>query len=1092
MTIPGRKPVQLKVPKTSVETLIKDERLKRLFNAESGSCALQIWLLQIDRTNGVETKVLYARLTPYSFSNDQWSAPKNDNFKKLKDYKAQVVLLHSYLNSNKAADILSKISTGENLANISDAVGLEFTEKLRLRFGEARFSTPAFYRPVSLLPSRQHVHDGLRSPHSEACAFSAALTPSDKASLFLINQDFDKELLTLAVKKLDADTGLSFSKEDVERLGDLELLVFPTLDSHERNLLTHGWVGDGGLFEIKLLREASNTFEYFNFHLILKNNGQEIYSRLMEVHEKQSAISAVFDTADYVRDATDELKIEIYGRNEQPESSQIMCSYGVYFIREMNFTLHNVSNFVSGQVRSEWLTRVTKLSPESERLKAAQSINQAPTGSSNSISGGNPDPWVSVNRGTVSQFLKWLPAKSDGAFFDRYSEGDGLGRLEFVEWIRRVLGQYRKHQILIFDPYFEEVGISLLVPNASPEGDYIVFTCAKNDEGPRRLNDLALACARLAIVIRNIRLRIFVLPEKSFHDRYILIDEYAEDLVSGYHLSNSIQHANESFPLLITPIPRDVLPKVNHYARSVLAEATQSSLDGKTEFLVFDSKLERQKMEGAIQHEALQFLKLPLAGKVLSLWLDLPELEALSDADLKFRLSELGYVHEESLSSEAFTRSELIFDFLKNLEQEEFDRYWPTVGEILAWTPSGDLFNVASIDEAESLANKVYTYLIETSDQKSYVRDAIEVYAQAKSYGATMVDLLAQNEHVNFHSDHKFDVLSWADYYALKILYQCSKTLLFQLMKINFSSIKVDDVYTAQRNRNYGLLAQAVGLIAFIIQFEVDPPTTRLLLSQEVDLLKWFGYRSLEKSIIGSHESMSDLSNLVGSEKVVFLGWMITRTHDKASLLFKRLISELLSSFPDVFADEDLATLMESIRGRMPSLGWSEPWLSSEVMKPLLNSGRVSYDQVAVFWFNNLKNTWNQNLAQGNGVFTVAVDALVTRFASYLLAKSSIEVQEKVFSELMELLKPLGRNIRQPLSAASNWSVWDRSLKSAFWINGFLKWFIYYSVPEVSRNPLFSKVFDESYDLSRYRSDEEWRGSTHSGGEYAIFLKDPD
>ena len=85
-------------------------------------------------------------------------------------------------------------------------------------------------------------------------------------------------------------------------------------------------------------------------------------------------------------------------------------------------------------------------------------------------------------------------SKSDGRFFDRLSDSSGLGRLEFVEWIKDLLVKNQNHQVLIFDPYFEDAGIGLIVPNAGDQGDYIVF---KTRPRPLNKNPGAPCCCGL-------------------------------------------------------------------------------------------------------------------------------------------------------------------------------------------------------------------------------------------------------------------------------------------------------------------------------------------------------------------------------------------------------------------------------------------------------------------------------------------------------------------------------------------------------------------------------------------------------------------
>ena len=54
-----------------------------------------------------------------------------------------------------------------------------------------------------------------------------------------------------------------------------------------------------------------------------------------------------------------------------------------------------------------------------------------------------------------------------------------------------------------------------------------------------------------------------------FHDRYILIFDADGHAMEGYHLSNSIQAATQFDPMLVTPIPVDILGEVASYVTQV-------------------------------------------------------------------------------------------------------------------------------------------------------------------------------------------------------------------------------------------------------------------------------------------------------------------------------------------------------------------------------------------------------------------------------------------------------------------------------------------------------------------------------------------
>ncbi|TOD77377.1 hypothetical protein CGJ56_24305, partial [Vibrio parahaemolyticus] len=73
------------------------------------------------------------------------------------------------------------------------------------------------------------------------------------------------------------------------------------------------------------------------------------------------------------------------------------------------------------------------------------------------------------------------------------------------------------------------------------------------------LETLLRACRHNQKLMQQKTVNIYGVRDGSLHDRYILVTDGYGLPVKGYHLSNSFQSANENFPLLITPIPTDVL-----------------------------------------------------------------------------------------------------------------------------------------------------------------------------------------------------------------------------------------------------------------------------------------------------------------------------------------------------------------------------------------------------------------------------------------------------------------------------------------------------------------------------------------------------
>ena len=119
--------------------------------------------------------------------------------------------------------------------------------------------------------------------------------------------------------------------------------------------------------------------------------------------------------------------------------------------------------------------------------------------------------------------------------------------------------------------------------------------------------------------------------------------------IEGYHLSNSFQKATENYPLLITPIPTDVLYKTNQYTFDFIKRLNNSSdLDDDSSpiTMLFDSKNISTHTK---TYEPLDFLNNELAGKILNVWLKQPVLKGLSGDNLIKKMNELNLIQNESL-----------------------------------------------------------------------------------------------------------------------------------------------------------------------------------------------------------------------------------------------------------------------------------------------------------------------------------------------------------------------------------------------------------------------------------------------------------
>ena len=96
-----------------------------------------------------------------------------------------------------------------------------------------------------------------------------------------------------------------------------------------------------------------------------------------------------------------------------------------------------------------------------------------------------------------------------------------------------------------FDPFMEDVGINLINKFGFKSGNYLIFT-SKSNEGQDRVNNLVQQCELWIEAIGSVNLKVVEIDK--LHDRMLLVRDKNGLPLEGYHLSNSIQRANENFP----------------------------------------------------------------------------------------------------------------------------------------------------------------------------------------------------------------------------------------------------------------------------------------------------------------------------------------------------------------------------------------------------------------------------------------------------------------------------------------------------------------------------------------------------------------
>ncbi|WP_139326741.1 VPA1262 family protein [Pseudomonas flexibilis] len=1105
ISIEGRSEIKM----ADLKNLMEDTRLGRLFAKPGRACALQIWIVQIQTEDGLENRFVYGRLLPYSFSSGVWSASSDDRFEVVGDFHARVIRANLYIESDRSGELLNRLVKGETIKEISSALGLMLSKSLEERIGAFKLSDSYACRPAALLFNRDaHEHSSLQSPHASASAFSAAIANLNKERLFTTARGLDQDIARFLIKRMGSDTGLDFAVKDATRFGDLELLVFPTLDDHERELLDVYWADGRRKIFIELNLAQLPDFVRFFVHAKIMNDGHCIFSEIMSVDKVAiDHIECMLEIPNNYGEIVDSAHIEIHGMRSGASAAILCCKWKSYYIREISMSGHSLVGS-SPEVKLDWLDySLKKKLRGAPRVKAAQTVNRGDSGFISVVGGRQADPWVVANK-KITELLSVLhPPKSEARFLERLSEGDGTERLQFVEWIKQQFAKHREHQIIFFDPYFEDAGVGLFFTNASEKGEYVVFTTAppttpltQNQKAvpgyipdPSRIDNLLASCKQLQGLAQRIDLRIFGVKPGALHDRYMLIADRRGLPVAGFNLSNSIQKANEDHPLLITKIPMDVLHEVFKYAAKLISRATiGTSKDNQYIEPIFDSKTQEQPTPK--RGDRLSFLNWEWTGKVLATWTGDDSLLGLYGEELRARLKQLNLLDGDYLRLPKTPGIDACINALST-GADYCQKHWEIVAEILAHTPYGDsLWSAADrqkgafLDLLEGSLHGAFSRISDVAPDTSF--ETINPYLFQQDLE---IFLRGPYSHENFRYRIKYQALTWADVFAIRALWRAEPDKLVNLSE-HYSST-LDKVEHHQDAIKLSLLSQIVGEVSLTIAFGITDEQQKSLLRSTNGLLKWIGLASLKdtcKNEDSAKQAVAHLASFDQQTRTRMLCWLLSGlAREPGGGESVGIIQQALyETLPPKLAKNEAEFLVDSLRGHMRELGWSEPWLFSEVITPLLEKNRLTPEALSSTWMKELYSYLDEKLLCKTVNFNRSREGRITEVAAFLLARSFFETQDEEINALLKILNKARVNVQQPLASTMNWNKWDCSLEVAIWIYAFCKHVEHYMDDSEKLPSHFFELCKLSRDVAMVRALKEWRNNGVERGALVAFIEE--
>lgn len=660
-------------PALSLDTLLNDTRLDRLFGQKDRSCALQLFVLSLcDKNKDTEQRLLYGRLVSYNYADHCWHVGHVADLSIGGGVNARLDTLTLYAECQRCKTLVAGLWQGETLGAISRQLNIAGDGAFPKEWQDFSFQTEQWVlRPVIYLPSKgARTNEPYESPYDFEGACSAALVLRNKATLFEIDGKESPDLFHWCVKQLSQVAGLTFSNlKDCCRLGELEFMVFPMRGDDGQCLLSLTFNRDTFAFELQY--DVSRFENIVSFLACLKVwDGRQLLRAVTRISQPVDGVLSVeFPISEGEVICYSELELEIYVQSS--EGCFELCGrWGTHYFRCVDISTGIIGATVE-PVKTKFFRKDNKLKQQ-RKNNLLMPINQGEV-CTQTLKAWHSDEWVDTN----SRFLDWVRKNrrepSAARFFSSQAGRGADGGIQFVQWLKEIFQKYPDRKWILVDPYFDEVGLQLLSLAGCCSINFEIITAEqkgasnRNDDWKQRLRSEGEKFCHNT----RARLVLCVLNDKAIHDRYLWIEDNDAGIVEGFHLSNSLQGATQLYPLLITPIPKDVLRQVQQYVHDKKAKSLKDTL-------IFDAK----HMVLPLANPIDQLMGFPQIGEILSELYGVESFKGLCGEELKQQL-----VQKRLLGSERFYRLPFV-NALSRLAQtegsESFAAYWRVFATVVS------------------------------------------------------------------------------------------------------------------------------------------------------------------------------------------------------------------------------------------------------------------------------------------------------------------------------------------------------------------------------------------------------------------------
>lgn len=1055
-----------------------------------------------------------------------------------KAYKANIIKYSFYAEGQTISSLIEELIQGTSISELCTKLNILLPDKRLELFtlGNPRDIAQNYaVRPAIFLETEtslariQDISKPMKSPSMYTSALSASIVFLQKlriwenGELSEITLDDTDALARMSIIELSKETGFTFNGSDSSRLGNIEWFAFP-LSDREKIPADFSMIksdiqipNNNGLsitkkssreVDVFLYKSPSISFPSLLVHCRLYNHHDVISDQVRLVHLKEAIRGIRFSANQEIST----VHLTIWIPSGEKRNWTIWFKQEASLIREINMAMGITS--LQGKVKLSTLEEFKNSERVKERIQHYEKISQTNYQRS-IIDDYSLNPWVSSSR-QINEYVKQLfPPASKGSFFPKGWGHDGPGVLGFAEWFRSLTNRTTHQLIKIVDPYFDTVGIELIAHTSTTNSSFEIITSTqtnskddftvssrlqgfiglmpffrkkKNNKQiqkevsqPSRAMRILQACSDLRLVLSRLNLIIWDIRSERggnsslFHDRYILIFDGTSNVTEGYHLSNSIQAATKFDPLLVTPIPVDILEEVASYVAQI-GNAKSPAIEKATAIQLYPSN-KRNTYEKIKRNEQ------NMVSQTTLFWAELlqkAELATTPIPQITENLKANGFLDSDS---KYFTikDEELMVKLLQNLaismqhiEREKFLIIWEQFSVWLANVPASDFYLEKLCEYSnQTLGQLIHNYLTgtiwpsleEIKVDQELLFQRYYIYFQS-GYKESLEDsFYFLNGRFDFYLSGYFHLK-----YAAKAILSIEPELMIDVLETIKNRLEHDQELDY---RNAIIISYLLDELVVYLMFNSPKKGIKRMLSSSVSVLRSLGsqaewFSKTEPLDIPSLSELDPIERLFGyTEWIYHIRVQANRLGETEELKNMRLgiFQQMIQNWQLNLTEYEKCNIINKLSG--PSKGSWASDIYMDFLSPLVEADMLSSDEAILFWMELLTEK-----LEGKDSFYRSTDQPLTELCAKLYSELSDPALKLIEKRIRKRIMVINREIRLPFAKSNNFEIWNEAKLSGFWINIFLKLTLRYEPSNANELETLLELMDKelknSTDISNH------------------------